>query len=422
MSAPKTEITAPGDAQEAAEALTLLEALARAPAAAALVVAALKGWPGEDLKALRLAHPQLRDAVGEATIKLRVIVRHGAAAVRPPTPRRWPCLKELNVFSHDLAAVLEAIRAGAWGCLHALRLGDSRWPATLDVPAARALAAALRQMPALRALKLEGVELPDAAAQELFRASSAAGAPQLRGLTIWSAGLSPAAARMLVSAGWPLQELDLRDNRGLGAAGLAVLAAAPTFALRRLKLVYCGLDAAALLSVANAPWPLEELVLSGNDFSAAAAGPALAALARHHRLRGLDVGQCQMSAAGFKALVEAHWPALTYLRARGATVEFDGPRALGAAAFAGFPALKELDLSGVALGEAGARLLASRRWPRLRELNLFNCRIGDAGLAAFARGAWPALRVLYLRGNDLGAALALDDTLRWAPALVDLHV
>ena len=42
MSAPTGKRTALGEAQEAAEALTLLDALARAPAAAALVVAALQ--------------------------------------------------------------------------------------------------------------------------------------------------------------------------------------------------------------------------------------------------------------------------------------------------------------------------------------------------------------------------------------------
>ena len=39
---------------------TLLDVAARAPAAAALIADALHG---EDLKALRLAHPALRDAV-----------------------------------------------------------------------------------------------------------------------------------------------------------------------------------------------------------------------------------------------------------------------------------------------------------------------------------------------------------------------
>ncbi len=156
-----------------------------------------------------------------------------------------------------------------------------------------------------------------------------------------------------------------------------------------------------------------------NDFSGAAAGPALVALSRRAGLRRLSVDQ--LSAAGFKALDEAAWPALASLSARFASVAFDGPHALGAAVFAGFPALEELDLAGVPMGEAGAALLASHRWLRLGGLNLSNCKIDDAGVAALARGAWPALERLNLRGNGLGARLALVDARRWAPAFMVLR-
>jgi hypothetical protein len=73
--------------EAAAEAPTLLDALARAPAAAALVAAALGA---EDRRALRLAHPQLRDAVDESTTRLTVTMGEGAAPL--PTARRWPRL------------------------------------------------------------------------------------------------------------------------------------------------------------------------------------------------------------------------------------------------------------------------------------------------------------------------------------------
>ncbi len=266
------------------------------------------------------------------------------------------------------------------------------------------------------------MQLPDEAAQELFRASSAEGAPQLRALTIRrraTTSLTPAAARMLALAGWPLEALDLRGNWELGAAGVAALVAAPSLALRRLDLPYCVPNAAALLSVANAPWPLKELNLMGNRY-AAAAGPALAALSQHVGMRRLDASSCDLSAASFKALVEAAWPALTSLSACFASVAFDGPHALGAAAFAGLPALEELSLSHVPLGEAGARLLASWRWARLKELNLDHCWIGDAGIAALARGAWPALAALGLNGDGLSAPPTLEDVRRWAPALAEL--
>jgi hypothetical protein len=102
-------------------------------------------------------------------------------------------------------------------------------------------------------------------------------------------------------------------------------------------------------------------------------------------------------------------------------VEFAGPYALGAAAFAGFPALEELSLSGVRLGEAGARLLASRQWLRLRLLFLDATQLGDAGVAVLAHGAWPALMHLSLEDNGLGAPLALDEARRWAPKLTSLR-
>jgi hypothetical protein len=408
---------------------TLLDALARAPAAAALVVAALHdldyrvnvfGYKdNRDVKALRFAHPQLRDAVGEATTKLNV---NCEVTARPLTPRRWPRLEELTLMRPNLAA-LEALGAETWSGLRALNLNRFSWITALDSPAAHALAAALRRMPALRALELWVMELPDEVAQELFRASSAEATPQLRALHIWkplTTSLKPAATRMLAASGWPLEALDLRDNEDLGAASAAALLAAPSFALRRLNLQSCSLDAASLVNIANVPrWPLEELNLSGNDFSVAAAGPALAALARRRGLRRLSVGH-SLSAADFKALVEAAWPALTCLDACLAEVAFVGPHTLGAAAFAGFPALEELVLPEVELCEAGAALLAGRRWPRLKMLYLFSCGLGDAGLAALARGSWPALEVLNLGENDLGAPPTLENERRWAPALVKL--
>ena len=402
---PTAKRTAPGDAQEAAEAPTLLGALARAPAAAALVVAALKR---ANRKALRLVHSELRDAVDEATSWMKVDLQ-GAAAPRPPTARRWPRLEELRILGPDLAA-LEALGSATWRALRSLRLNGrtSIQPCTtdLDVPAARSLAAALRRMPVLCALELECMVLSEAVAGEMFRASSAEAAPQLRALTVSNAGLAPAAASALTATRWQLEELDLRFNSNVGAAGVAALVAAPTFALRRLNLGACGLDAAALLSLANTPWPLEELDVSSNDFSAAAAGRALAALSRQRGLRKLGVGKCHLSAAGFKALVEAAWPALTHLKAGGADVDFEGPLALGAAAFAGFPALEELDLSYVELREAGAALLASRRWPRLRKLNLASAVVGDAGLLALGSWELAALEELYLDGSGLGALSA----------------
>jgi hypothetical protein len=106
----------------------------------------------EDRKALRLAHPQLRDAVGEATTKLRADFKL-AAAPRPPTPACWPRLEELTLQSSPGEAALKALGTEPWARLRTLRVSYStldRGPQPLRLPAARALGAALRRMPALR--------------------------------------------------------------------------------------------------------------------------------------------------------------------------------------------------------------------------------------------------------------------------------
>ena len=184
----------------AAGALTLLDTLAHAPAAAALVVQALER--AKDRKELRLAHPQLRDAVREATTKL---IAKQRVSWRLLTPARWPRLEDLTLTNPNLAA-LKALGAATWGGVCTLRLKYScavpryaPWGydgrTALDAPAARALTAALRRMPALRELELREVRLPDASAEELFQLFRAEAAPQLRSLTIEHADLSPAAAR-----------------------------------------------------------------------------------------------------------------------------------------------------------------------------------------------------------------------------------
>ena len=404
---------------EPAPAPTLLDALAHAPGAAALVVAALER--AEDRKALRRAHPQLRDAVGEETVKLEANFAAAALAARPPTPRRWPRLEELTLRKFSFAS-LEALGSETWGGLRSLSLYGIR--KEMGLSSARALAAALRRMPALRALELRRVVVcAERAGGELFSADVA---PRLRALTLRT--LSARSLRLmeldlLVQTGWPLEELHLRVDPGIVPAGVAALVAAPTFAIRRLSLTHCFLRAPALLSIADAPWPLEELDLSYNDLSTTAAGPALEALSRHAGLRSLNLQGCSLNAASFKALVEAAWPALTSLKAPGANVDFAGPYALelDGPAFAGFPALEELDLSGVPLGEVGMWLLGTRPWEHLKKLDLRDARLDVPSAAVLASREWAALEVLDLRGNRLGWVLTFEVPRLWSPELVVLQ-
>jgi len=97
-----------------------------------------------------------------------------------------------------------------------------------------------------------GTELTGAAAAELFGAAGAA--PGLRSLTITCAALTLEATRALAAAGWRLEELSLRVNDRLGAAGVAALVAAPASVIRRLDLAACGLGRGRPLLAPAAAW------------------------------------------------------------------------------------------------------------------------------------------------------------------------
>ena len=467
---------------EDSEALTLLEVLARAPAAPAAAAIISASLTLEDRKALRLAHPLLRDAVDACITKLNAIYHGkwdgGPPTPRPPTAQRWPRLEALRMMVPDLAAV-EALGSETWTGLRSLSLdyhcASSAWDGCMSK--VRPLPTALGHMPALRSLALHHKGIFGEAAGELFCNSITEATPQLKSLTFRCCEIAPAVASALAAAGWRLEELrihynntlgdagvaalaaspsfalrrlglrscglvslsalgiatcwsleeldlcgneigavgigtfsapafsggrlkelNLGDNKNLGAAGTSALVAAPMTGLRRLTLSYCGLDAAALRALARAHWPLEELDIGYNDLSDDAAGPALAALSRHAGLLRLDVSECRLSPANFEALIESTWPALTSLSAQSAC---SGALAFSAAAFAGFPKLEKLEISDLQLGKAGARALARQRWPRLRELVLTKTHLRDRGVAALALGDRPALQQLQLMFNDL---------------------
>jgi hypothetical protein len=71
-------MAAPADA-------TLLEVLARVPAAAALIFVRRGALSLEDRKALRLMHLELRDAVNAEVTVLRARQEAGVPRARPPT-------------------------------------------------------------------------------------------------------------------------------------------------------------------------------------------------------------------------------------------------------------------------------------------------------------------------------------------------
>lgn len=153
---------------------------------------------------------------------------------------------------------------------------------------------------------------------------------------------------------------------------------------------------------------IAELDLCGSDLGRAGV-TALARSPHFKRLEALDLG---FNGLGDDALValarSAAFPELTVLalndndRATG-----DGLKALAESPF--FAGLTALDVSGLEIGEVGARAVARGAMARLRTFRANGGRIGDAGTAALAGSALldRALHespVLELRGNAIGPA------------------
>ena len=157
-------MAAPADA-------TLLEIVARVPAAAALILARGGALSLEDRKALRLAHSELREVVNSVATVLKTRQEEGAPAAPPPTALRWPALLrlELELPAPELAAALRALGAATWPFLHTLfAYQTDTAPANMGVAAVRALAAAAPRMPALTCLHLGHFFFGEAEVREMF--------------------------------------------------------------------------------------------------------------------------------------------------------------------------------------------------------------------------------------------------------------
>jgi hypothetical protein len=240
-----------------------------------------------------------------------------------------------------------------------------------------------------------------------------------------------------------------RALRAFAAAGAALplraatafAAAAPPGRLELLDLRGCCLEAeptaAAAAHASQPPWQHQlfssgarcALTFQNYDFLPATAGTSAAHLQRLHA--EADSWQRPATAPRFAAALRRHAASLRCLRLGGAsgvshahlaslpalaaleTLCVAGCREavaapLLAAAAAGCPRLRRLDLSHTAADDAC--LAAAAALPRLQELAAAGCRVSGAGVQALAAGpAGAALRWLdlSLTGADDGGAAAL---------------
>jgi uncharacterized protein (TIGR02996 family) len=219
--------------------------------------------------------------------------------------------------------------------------------------------------------------------------------PFLTGLEVLELGNSPigdAGAVALAACGWRLRKLSLHGC-GIGAEGLAALAASPVLS------------------------PTRDLNLSGNPIGEGAA--ALGASPHLGQLRTLVLSGADLGDAGAAALADAAaLGALEILYLAKCGVGNAGATAL--AAGKGLPALLTLYMSENYVGDAGAAALAaSTGFARLLRLDLTSNAIGEAGAEAFADGqGLPALQLLQLSHNPIYTPGVTEDWTDWDGSIV----
>ena len=337
--------------------LALLDVLARTPAAAPLIFAALDR---DGRRALRLVHPELRDAVAQETTKLRASLlddehedwwapgfeveglREGgerefdfadnlwepSAIIRSPTALRWPAVRRLELGFHGRTMVeaFEALSAAPWRALTELvvegaifertdgeELGDS-YPSPCGDdwnPDAEALTWEWRD----KALNCWGCGAGAAEARAL--AAAAAQMPKLRRLELRSlAFVDDGAAALFASpSSWlALEEIcthygdwanDVFERLPWVDETTAALAAAWGSAPRLRSFTMTGSvseDAARALAASGAR--LEELRLELRDFDGCFGDDAVDALvaSRSFALRRLKITECQLSSDALRSL------------------------------------------------------------------------------------------------------------------------
>lgn len=280
--------------------------------------------------------------------------------------------------------------------------------------------------------------LVDSQVEALARTRTLVG---IRTLRLGRNRLTARSASHLLGAPWAreLVSLELEGNDRLGAQGFQLIGRAYVFGrLRRLHLAGCGAGDEGVFGLAEAKsqWPLEELDLRSNGFSAAGAralagstlanglvrlelsGNNLTSAATRELLASLANGplarlgmaNCWIGAPVIEALAAGEGPGAIEDLDLGHNGKREGRKwglggdQLRVLARAGPMArLKALSLANMPWDGEMARLLAQEPTFRLQKIDLSGCRINPGSLPALLESPWLAdVRSLVLDDNPLG--------------------
>ena len=132
------------------------------------------------------------------------------------------------------------------------------------------------------------------------------------GLDTAATGRSQWAISLLTQADWPLENLQLSDNR-IDAEAVKILTTAQ-WPLRHLDLGHNQLDSSALSHLCSGRWPdLQTLVLAKNVLGACVHATAPLCQTDWLHVVSVDLSECLLITADIAGLCKAHWPNLSLL-------------------------------------------------------------------------------------------------------------
>jgi hemoglobin-like flavoprotein/Ran GTPase-activating protein (RanGAP) involved in mRNA processing and transport len=309
----------------------------------------------------------------------------------------WSLARALDLSGRDLddADIGGMAASGALASVTRLNLSHNQ----ITAAGARRLA----ESPGVRglaALDLSHNRLTSAGLAALSASSSLS---RLTELNVTDNGIGVEGAEALARASWRLTRLDLGFN-DIGATGAALLAASPI--LRHVEVLglagnALGSDGAGAIAMSREMTSLSSLDLSGNAIGASGAA-ALALSPALAGLRHLGLGRNRLGPAGMELLSSIRLPALEILDV--AANELGAHGAMLLAASPTVRRVKSLDVSDNELGDAGlAALLGAPALGGLRELSVARNGVTEAGVTLVGTAPLELTR-LDVSGNALGDA------------------
>lgn len=282
---------------------------------------------------------------------------------------------------------LQVLANGGWPCLRCLNV---QYHARLETGAIRHLTTA--SWSSLASLDLSRNSLGADAVSQLVLGKW----PSLSFLNLSYSNLNSDAMTLLSKAEWPLEILKLSGNR-IRVEGMQELIQGSWPKLTQISLQQSEMNADVIKVLATAWWPLQQLDLSYNALdNDAALAMTEVARGKWPELKELKLAGNLLSAQAIENLCQANWPHLASLDL--SKCGLNGAEIAGLCRLPGLRLL-DLDLTGNQLNKLSMAHLVKSDWPALKYLRLGGNFLDEAAVKTLLRKTWQGLEFLDCKFN-----------------------